>query len=128
MIIFYFLIFLIPIILLLVYIFTKNSNSKNTPNTPNTPNTQKTIPIPPDNSVDICGRCTNSSQCKISTDPSNPIFCCPYMKLCVNEQQACPSDFIADCNPRCFDQYDQTKCNCKNPDFPYNWIDGKKII
>ena len=110
------------IILISVFDMNRNNTLKSSPSP--SPSPSKQIPIPLDNSVGVCGRCTNSSQCKKtdSTDPNDPVFCCPYMRLCVNEQQSCQYNLIADCNPRCFDQYDQTKCQCKNSDFPYNWI------
>ena len=124
---FYLFLCLIPIIgltILYVLIGMKRTKSSLPQPSPQPSPQHLQIPIPLDNSVGVCGRCTNSSQCKTtdSTDPNDPVFCCPYMRLCVNEHQSCQSNLIADCNPRCFDQYDQTKCQCKNSDFPYNWI------
>ena len=38
-----------------------------------------------------CTKCENSSDCK------NGRFCCPHMKLCVNEQEGCPAPAVAGC-------------------------------
>ena len=68
----------------------------------------------PKKSIEKCGMCLKSEQCKEG-------FCCPYMKKCIPEKSiSCPHP-IAECKPICKDSMDEQACTCKNKDFPLNW-------
>jgi len=66
-----------------------------------------------------CERCLNSEQC------GTGMYCCPFMKKCVNSgKQQCMTP-IAFCQPPCMDDQPLSECNCNpkgSPDiFPHGW-------
>lgn len=71
-------------------------------------------------SVGECERCTHDVQCPESW------YCCPYMKLCVqNGETQCPTRLVAGCS-NCMQRWmpnpEQCEGRCNNPAFPRTWL------
>ena len=64
-------------------------------------------------SVDNCEKCLSGDQC---TDG----FCCPFMKVCVKSPST-DCETSAQCMSACRDNMDQSKCICRDENFPVKW-------
>lgn len=74
----------------------------------------------PAHSVNQCERCTHDVHC------AEGHYCCPYMKLCVeNGETACPARLVAGCS-NCFPRWapnpEECEGRCNNPSFPRTWL------
>ena len=67
--------------------------------------------------VGQCGNCLTSNQCQAG------MFCCPFMKKCVESSSTTCSGPIARCSGCSDDIAKADSCpNCQNNDFPNKWV------
>jgi len=70
------------------------------------------------NTVEKCGHCVFGSQCE------GNMYCCPYMKKCVENGSTPCFTPIADCIPPCRESSGgyPGSCKCDNKKFPNTWM------
>ena len=56
----------------------------------------------------------------LSEDQCIEGYCCPFMRVCVKTPSTSCSGMTAQCTSYCWDDMDQSKCNCRDS-FPEKW-------
>lgn len=69
----------------------------------------------PAGSLGRCKRCINSDQC------GGNMYCCPFMKTCVQSSSDQCYGAVAMCHPPCSESEEPNSCRCRNKDFPGAW-------